>query len=391
MAKKRQRNSQNYSERIGDAVTIYTRGQKQIYWIRFRYERKDENFSLETRSLTVARRKATKIAAEVIDETYKSKPAYKLCIEAKEDFLNYHKVEGRARKTIVRYEGEIRGFCEFAKTQGVNYLHQIDVVLFDRYRAQMSLSHAETTLDHESRTIKQWLKWCRKRKMIRENPLADYDLKKPKKKRTPKLTMDQINLILSAAEEPRRTQIAFLAFTGARVGEMQHMLDADVDLASNWIHIVSREGARTKSGEDRKLPIHPRLRQVLEALPPRKTKWLFTVAPCRRLPKGDGWLNPKTVNDDFRALLTAVGIPSGRKEGGFTTHSLRGFFKSHCINSGIPKPVVDEWQGHSNLSDASELYYGLPDDVSQEWMTKVPFPETVEENGDKPQEEGESE
>jgi integrase len=66
-------------------------------------------------------------------------------------------------------------------------------------------------------------------------------------------------------------------------------------------------------------------------------------------------------------------IPAGRKNGGLTVHSLRHFFKTHCINGGIPKPVVDVWQGHKIDMSVGAQYYKLSDADSQRFVKSVLF------------------
>jgi integrase len=71
-------------------------------------------------------------------------------------------------------------------------------------------------------------------------------------------------------------------------------------------------------------------------------------------------------------LLQKLGMPAGRDQG-FTLHSLRHSFKTICINAGIPREVVDAWQGHSPDRSAGSAYYKLSDTESQRFMTMVPF------------------
>lgn len=78
--------------------------------------------------------------------------------------------------------------------------------------------------------------------------------------------LEQVETILQAATETRKTQFALLAFTGIRSGELQHLRVEDVDLDGKWIHIVSRPGAETKTRESRKVPIHPRLYAVCRSI-----------------------------------------------------------------------------------------------------------------------------
>jgi integrase len=52
-----------------------------------------------------------------------------------------------------------------------------------------------------------------------------------------------------------------------RDGELQRLQPVDIDLEADWNHIVSRHGLETKKRRPRKVPLHPRLRPLLEKLP----------------------------------------------------------------------------------------------------------------------------
>lgn len=82
----------------------------------------------------------------------------------------------------------------------------------------------------------------------------------------------------------------------------------------------------------------------------------------------------KHVCEDFKKVLKQLGIPVGKKNGGFTLHSLRSSFKIICIHAGIPREVVDAWQNHAGRRPtASDAYYRLSDEESQAFMLRVPF------------------
>jgi len=102
-------------------------------------------------------------------------------------------------------------------------------------------------------------------------------------------SLEQVNLILGTATEPRGTQFAVLAFTGMRSGELQHL--QRLDLEANWLHIVSRPGAKTKTRETWKVPVHPRLLTLLEARPKTRHSWVFTAGASNRYPSGEGHNN----------------------------------------------------------------------------------------------------
>ena len=49
----------------------------------------------------------------------------------------------------------------------------------------------------------------------------------------------------------------------------------------------------------------------------------------------------KVLNQEFKRAAETAGFKTGiRVEGGMTLHSLRGFFKSHALLSGVPREVA---------------------------------------------------
>lgn len=277
-----------------------------------------------------------------------------------------------APKTITKYKGFFAVFQEFAESQNVFRLSQVTLALVDKYRAFRKPDLSKKSMHNEVVMLKSLLKWAKQRRYIRENPLAEAKFERPRLEPRGGPTQAQVEKILTTACEPRLTQYAVLAFTGMRSGELQRLRVEDVDLKGNWLHIVSREGAETKSGYSRKVPIHAKLKPFLAALP-ESGPWLFRAPPSRKYPQGDHWINTKHLNEDFQKLLTATGVAAGRKTGGFSIHSLRNSFETICVNAGIPQRVVDTWLGHRSDKSMASVYYKLPDEDSQKFMLKVPL------------------
>lgn len=172
----------------------------------------------------------------------------------------------------------------------------------------------------EGIVIKQFFRWAKKRKLILENPIEDCKLRKPKLVPKFGLSLGQIDTVLAGTGGKLRAMIALLAFTGMRSGELQRLRKEDVDLTGNWIHVVSRPGAETKTRSSRKIPIHARLREILIALPRPFGPLLFTAEPSAKYPAGDHEINTKRLNESFKALLKKLNLPLGREDG-FTIHS----------------------------------------------------------------------
>lgn len=243
---------------------------------------------------------------------------------------------------------------------------------FDEYRLERRLTRHPKTVYCESVVIMQMFKWAKLRRMLDDNPLFGIRLDKPKLEPKGGPSLEEVNAILTLASEPLRSQLSVLAFTGARAGELQRLHPADVDLIGGWIHIRSRIGAMTKTKESRKVPIHPRLRPVLERILEPRKPWLYTAAPSTKYPDGGNQINTKRMNDQFARVVGRLGLPVGR-EAGYVIHSLRHFFETFCVHAGVPQRVIDTWLGHRGDKSMAAVYYRLRDEESLAFMSRVPF------------------
>ena len=358
--------------RVGDRVTIFPRGAKKTWVADFWEGGVHRKVSLKTTNKKVAVERAIKLAADLTHGTYQQPPPPVTVRDVVGDYITYLRTEDRARKTIVKYRGVFDLFISYLDRQRVTRLSQVAAGHFDRYRAERRDSRHRKTVYCEGVIIKQLFKWARARKLIAENPLADVRLEKPPLEPKEGPSLDQVNAILAAAGEPLRNQLAVLAFTGMRAGELQRLRPEDVDLVGGWVHVRSRPGAETKNRESRKVPIHPRLWTALAGLPKAHRPWLFTAAPSRKYPAGNHHISVKRLNDQFTRMVGRLGMPVGR-DAGFVIHSLRHYFETFTVNAGIPQRVIDTWLGHRSDKSMAAVYYRLRDDDSQAFMAKVPF------------------
>ena len=66
--------------------------------------------------------------------------------------------------------------------------------------------------------------------------------------------------------------------------------------------------------------------------------------------------------------------PGGRaKRDGLVIHSLRHYFETTAVDSGVPQFVVDSWMGHAGAAVMGRNYYGLTETKSQDYMGQVKF------------------
>ena len=365
--------TRNERIRVGDRVTIFRRGQLGIWCADFSQDGRHQKVSLKTTNKKVATERAVKLAGELVAGTYRQIANTATLATALGDYLRYLETEGRARKTIVRYRGELMTFCEYCRSQRVLRLAQITPTLYDRFRAERRQDHCLRTMYHEGMVAKQFLKWCVSRHLIAKNPLQDYKLQEPPLTRKAAPTLAELQRILAASTPRQRLMLAVLAATGMRSGELQRLRREDVDLEGNWIHIVSREGAETKTRQSRQVPLHPALKLLLRDRPAVPGPWFFAAEPSAKYPAGGHWISGKRLNETFTATVGRVGLRAGRDGNGYTIHSLRRFFQTFCVHAGIPQRVIDTWLGHVSDHSMGAVYYCLSDIDSQTFMFKVPF------------------
>lgn len=130
--------------------------------------------------------------------------------------------------------------------------------------------------------------------------------------------------------------------TGMRRGE--GMLLRREWVKADSVQILSEEGARTKSGKWREVPLTDGAREALEALP--GTDY---VLPRMRLES----LSRLAIREAKRAGL----------DGGI--HTLRHTYISHLVMQGTPLRTVQHLAGHSSITVTEGYAHLAPDHVSR--------------------------
>jgi integrase len=364
------------SIRIGDMVQIRPRGKRGIYTAEFFHNGHHRRRSLKTTRLDIARQRAIKLEADLAVGEYKARPRALSLVEAKDDFIAAKRGEGLKSKTLGKYKNWLGAFVELAETHNVRFLHQCTDRLFDQFRAKRQETQGPKSMEGGLTIIKSFFKFFAggTRDVLAVNPVRRCKIRKapPKEQFTP--TLKQVNGILEAASGQRKIQFAIAAFTGLRETEMTMLSPQSVDIAGGWIHVAKREGwnPKTEAGH-RKVPLHPRLLALLADVKPSSAPYFFCSPPSVKYPQGNHHLNGRKLNDDLQAIAKSLGMLTGRKAGGLVFHSLRHFFETECVDSGVPQFVVDLWMGHAGQKLTGRLYYGHTDAKSQGLMKTIKF------------------
>lgn len=300
-----------------------------------------------------------------------------------ERYLAHVEAKGLARKTHARYRVELEKLIEFCHGEGIERATQVDEEVFHRFGAFLRSrahkqsgsggaggggGHAPKTVYTALTVCKQAYKWAWRVKLLPEFPLASARLPKGKPRPQPCFTTAQVETMLAATapDSLLHRAVAILAYSGLRVGELEQLRWEDVRLDVGDLGVIhvrrggsapgnDSEDAAPKDKDHRVVPIHPRIRPILEAMFTERGGAGGLVMPD---------LRARTMLTHLKRLCRECGIPNPDR---YKTHALRHHFASMCANKGVPYRLVLSWLGHSS-SDILDLYYHLFDEESRAAM-----------------------
>jgi integrase len=157
-----------------------------------------------------------------------------------------------------------------------------------------------------------------------------------------------------------------LAYTGARVGEIAQLRKQDVAReGKHWVITISEEAGTVKTGETRRVPVHPHLIELgfIDFVKAAPQGPLFL-----RVASGGSVLGPlqglkNRLSDFARKVITAKDVAP--------THGWRHRFKSVCREAHIDPETRDVIQGHAPRS-VGERYGETSIEVLAKAIGKLP-------------------
>jgi len=256
-------------------------------------------------------------------------------------------------------------------------LHDLSARQLNRFINDMTV--LEATRCKRYRHVRVFLRWAEKAGLIEKNPLAD--VRKPKEgQRVPEfLTPTQLERLLAAigadyelkrrAKQALPGQITWLAdvvrvavATGMRLGEVISMRWGWVDFETGFITIRNHGDFRTKSGDERPIPMVGDALDVLQRFSAERTDDLDGPVLTG---VGGGRLNPNYVSRRFKYYVRLAKLPEHIR-----FHSLRHTCASWLVQRGVSLPIVQAILGHSTIR-VTQRYAHLAPDVMKAAMEQA--------------------
>lgn len=169
------------------------------------------------------------------------------------------------------------------------------------------------------------------------------------------LTPAEVEQVLTYAREPYRIAIAIAAYTGCRMGEA-------IALKAENIQEEFIVFTKTKTGETRAVPIHPKLRAILADADLPKTGYLFPSQGGKKLPH----ITRQVVDKELRAVCEGLGIE------GVGTHSFRRTALTAMKDANTPIKNIAAISGHKSLNELAR-YLEVSEGDKQRAIAVLPY------------------
>lgn len=229
----------------------------------------------------------------------------------------------------------------------IKHYTQLDVNRFQSFGQDQPVRDATNNIRY--RCVKMMFNFAVKVGLLPKNPfVGTKQIKVPKGKPT-FIPMEKFNdFIQSVKHTDLRDIVIFAALSGCRLSEITYLRWSSIDFQNNEILIANNDEFVTKTGKERKIPIHPDVRILLERRSGGMAKSLYVFSKSTGVRYSNSY-----VTHSFKEYATQYGLD---KEIHF--HSLRHTFASWLIQSNANIYDISNLLGHSTVK-VTEIYSHL--------------------------------
>ncbi len=225
-----------------------------------------------------------------------------------------------------------------------------------------------------------FVRWAKKEGLIERNPLDDVRRPKEERRLPSYLSPADLDHLIETIEKDYaakvdptkghkgsiiwlRDAVLLAASTGLRRGELLNLHWSDVDTEGRWLHVRNREDFRTKSGDERSVPLVPTALEALERL--RAERDGEAYGPVLRGKKG-GPLNGNQFTRRFKHYVREAKLNDRLRE-----HDLRHTCGAWLAQQGVSLQIIAAILGHSDTRITERHYAHLHRDTLKKAMEET--------------------
>ena len=237
------------------------------------------------------------------------------------------RAEGKSKATVKSYGDGIRAYVKWQEDTGASDLAKEDVVAF---LAHLADTASLATAANRAKSLRQFSAWAAREERIGADVLAGLKAPRPAKTVVPKLTDDELRLLLAACADKtlygRRDEamVRLAMEAGCRAEELLGM-DLPGDLDQRRDIAVIRRG---KGGKGRLVPFGAQTSRAID-------RYLFERKKAGFPDEGPLWISQRRGRLGYHALYATL-VRRAERAGiaGFHPHRLRHTFASRWLRAG---------------------------------------------------------
>lgn len=151
-------------------------------------------------------------------------------------------------------------------------------------------------------------------------------------------TQEEVDLLWQDYQDhPFTGYVLIMCYAGLRYGELSTVLLENIHLDENYMI----GGIKSEAGIDREIPIHTRIKPIIESIIPKRRKKLLEMN-----------------EDNFYAAYWEVIARTGLRE--LPPHTCRHYFFSRMTSEGVQGGIIAEVGGHANYLTTLKNYVRIP-------------------------------
>lgn len=309
-------------------------------------------------------RRTASQARKVISELHQELTGEKLKSLTVRDHVNRwieRKTNEVKPSTLAFYKGATNKFIAFLGKKAGQEIAEISRDDITRFRDHEAKRLAAKTANHAVKCIRMLFKDALRDALIAEDPTAFVETVRKDQRSEPRpFKVDELEIIIEAANDEWKSMILFGLYTGQRLGDIATLTWDNIDTRRNEIRLVTE-----KTGRRQTIPIAAPLKRHVECLSASDNPSQPIHPSAFAIVQQQG--KTGNLSNQFADLLAQVGLrekvshrskskgrSARRDRNQLTFHSLRHTATTLMHEAGVAPAVVQQIIGH----DSSEIHQG---------------------------------
>lgn len=278
-------------------------------------------------------------------------------------FQNHLLAQGGELATIQAYHYDLKQLGAFLDLHDKQFTSATIQDLRSFIHSLFDMRLSSVSINRKISTLKTFYRFLLQSRMLSDNPSAELELLKVRRKLPIVLAVDEVSAIIDAADAKTplglrdRACLELLYSSGMRISELLNMNVNDLKLDENLLSVIG------KGNKQRLVPFGNKAKQAVEEyisigrpsiLKGRSSSLLILNVRAKKLSRM-GFLKI------LRNYLLRSGV---RKK--VTPHTFRHSFATHLLEGGADLRVVQELLGHADIS-TTQIYTH----VDREYLKEV--------------------